>query len=232
MTTDAAPLHAGFLVFPGVMALDLVGPLAVLSRVPGCRAHVVWKQAGPVTAACGLGLVADAGFRDCPPLDVLCVPGGPGVDDLLDDGDVLAFVRATAARARWVTSVCTGSLLLGAAGLLSGRRAACHWMSRDLLRAFGAEPVAERVVIDGNIVSGGGVTAGIDFGLRLAALIAGDDVAKAIQLAIEYQPEPPFDAGTPEGAGPVIAARVESDMADRQRHRAARVAAAAERQGP
>ncbi|TVR96872.1 MAG: DJ-1/PfpI family protein [Rhodospirillales bacterium] len=226
MTTNT-PLHAGFLVFPGVMALDMVGPLEVLCRVPGCRTHVLWKHPGPVTAAGGLGLVADVGLADCPPLDVICVPGGTGVDDLLDDAVVLAFLRTSAARARFVASVCTGSLLLGAAGLLQGRRAACHWMSRDLLQQFGAEPVAERVVVDGNIITGGGVTAGIDFGLRLAALIAGDDVAKAIQLYIEYQPEPPFDAGTPERAGPAIIEQVRAAAAGRQQRREARVAAAA-----
>jgi cyclohexyl-isocyanide hydratase len=167
-------------------------------------------------------LMPDATFEACPPVDLLCVPGGPGINALLVDEETLAFVRRQAAGARFVTSVCTGSLVLGAAGVLAGRRAASHWTSRDMLARFGAIPVDERVVMDGNVVTGGGVTAGIDFALRIAAELHGDEVAQAIQLAIEYAPAPPFEAGTPvtapkpvvetilARAAPMLAARREA----------------------
>src|SRR6266849_6570976 len=142
------------------------------------------------------------------PLDLVCVPGGPGTNDTLTDQEILDFLRRTAVSARYVTSVCTGSLTLGAAGLLKGRRAACHWLSRDMLRRFGAEPVAERVVIDGKFISGGGVTAGIDFALKVVEQLHGREMAEAIQLAVEYDPQPPFDTGSPERAPAAIVALV------------------------
>jgi len=147
-----------------------------------------------------LVLTPDATFETCPQLDVLCVPGGAGINGLLTDEETLAFVRAQGERARFVTSVCTGALLLGVAGLLKGKRATTHWASHDLLKALGAEPVHERVVRDGALMTGGGVTAGIDFALALVAELAGREVAEAIQLNLEYAPAPPFAAGRPETA--------------------------------
>ena len=158
------------------------------------------KTLEPVEADTGLGLLPYATLRDCPPLDVICVPGGPGVNALMEDAEVLDWLRQQAGQARYVSSVCTGSLVLGAAGLLRGKRATSHWGARDLLAAFGATPTAGRVVRDGNLFTGGGVTAGIDFALTMVAELAGPQAAQAIQLQIEYAPAPPFDAGTPETA--------------------------------
>lgn len=203
--------RVGFLLFPDVTQLDLTGPWEVLSGLPNTETRLVWKEAGPVRAGKGLTILADTGFADCPQLDLVCVPGGAGMNALLTDEEVLDFLRRQAAGARYVTSVCTGSLVLGAAGLLKGKRAASHWSSRDLLTQFGAIPVADRVVFDGNIVSGGGVTAGIDFALRIAAELHGETVAQAAQLQIEYDPDPPFDAGSPD--------RVSQDVLDYMRTR-------------
>ena len=163
---------------------------------------MLWKNLAPVRTEHGLTILPMATLADCPPLDLVFVPGGPGINPLLEDQEVLAFLRRAAASARYVVSVCTGALVLGAAGLLRGRRAATHWMSREMLPAFGAEPVAERVVVDGNVFTGGGVTAGIDVALRVAAEIAGRAAAEAIQLAIEYDPAPPFSSGSPESCRP------------------------------
>lgn len=201
-------LHIGFLLFPRVTQLDLTGPAQVLSRVPNARVHLVWKNTDPVITDAGFSLVPTTPFADCPLLQVLCVPGGFGIADQLEDEETLAFLRRQGAQARYVTSVCNGSLVLGAAGLLRGYRSACHWAWREHLAGFGATPVAERVVKDRNRISGGGVTAGIDFGLSLAAELAGEDVARLLQLAFEYDPQPPFDSGTPEKAGPALVARL------------------------
>ena len=195
-----APLTIGFLLFPRLTQLDLTGPFEVMSRLPGAHVRLLWKQAGPVVSDTGLAMLADTALADCPPLDILCIPGGPGVAALMEDAEVLDFLRARAPGARYVTSVCTGALVLGAAGLLKGRRATTHWASHDFLAALGATPVAARVVQDGNLVTGGGVTAGVDFALTIAAEIAGAEAAQAIQLQIEYAPAPPFDAGRPETA--------------------------------
>jgi cyclohexyl-isocyanide hydratase len=188
--------------------------------------HLLWKTPEPVRSDTGLTITPTTTLAACPKLDVVCVPGGPGMNDLLDDAEVLAFLRRVAAEARYVTSVCTGSLVLGAAGLLRGRRAACHWMSRDMLRQFGAEPVADRVVVDGNVITGGGVTAGIDFALRLVAEVAGRTAAEAIQLGVEYDPHPPFDAGSPDTAPSGVRDLAIRNGAGRQRERAERVARA------
>lgn len=212
-------IHIGFLLFPQVTQLDLTGPAQVLSRVPDARVHLVWKERVPVMTDVGFEIVPTTTFDDCPPLTVLCVPGGFGIDAQLNDQETLAFLRRQGASARYVTSVCTGSLLLGAAGLLQGYRSACHWMWRKYLPRFGAEPVAERVVRDRNRLSGGGVTAGIDFGLVLASELAGEDLAKRLQLAFEYDPAPPFDCGSPLKAGPTQVAR----LVELQRERVARV---------
>lgn len=220
-------MRVGFLLFPGLTQLDLTGPYEVLARVPGADIHLLWKNGEPVRTEHGLALIPTTILEACPPLDLLCVPGGPGVNELLTDAEVLTFVKRAAAGARWVTSVCTGALVLGAAGLLQGKRATTHWMSRHFLADFGATPVDERVVVDGNVVTGGGVTAGVDFALRIVAEAAGREVAEAIQLMIEYDPAPPFDAGTPRTAQPAIVQATETQAAERQRYRAEQVARAA-----
>jgi len=202
------PLQIGFLLFPNLTQLDLTGPAQVLSRVPGARTHLVWKTLDAVPTDVGFSINPTTTFDACPPLDVLCVPGGFGIEALLEDRDTLDFLRRQGAGARYVTSVCNGALVLGAAGLLQGYRSACHWMWLPFLARFGAEPVAERIVRDRNRISGGGVTAGIDFGFALAAELAGEEVARTIQLALEYDPQPPFAAGSPQGAGPEIVARL------------------------
>ena len=204
----ATPFRIGFLLFPRLTQLDLTGPYEILARLPGAELHLVAKTLEPVRSDKGLAILPTDTLETCPPLDLVCVPGGIGVNDVLTDADYLAFLRWMASEARYVTSVCTGSLALGAAGLLRGKRAACHWTSRDMLPRFGAIPVAERVVIDGNIITGGGVTAGIDFGLRVVAEIAGRDLAEAVQLGVEYDPAPPFASGSPERARPEIVTRV------------------------
>jgi cyclohexyl-isocyanide hydratase len=199
-------IHIGMLLFPGLTQLDLTGPFEVLVKVPDAKVHLVWKTREPVVADSGLALVPSTTLEDCPPLDVVFVPGGTGVTPLLEDGTVLAFLRRHGQAARYVTSVCTGALLLGAAGLLSGYEATTHWVFLDLLPLVGARPVKRRVVIDRNRITGGGVTAGIDFGLSLAAELAGEAFARATQLAMEYDPAPPFRSGHPDVAAPELVA--------------------------
>jgi cyclohexyl-isocyanide hydratase len=196
----SAPLQIGLLVFPKVTQLDLTGPVQVFSRVPGAQLHLIWKRIEPVSSDSVLVLTPTITFADCPQLDVICVPGGAGSDDLLNDAEVLDFLRRQAEEAKFVTSVCTGSLVLGAAGLLRGYRAATHWTAMDCLAAFGATPTSTRVCIDGNRVTGGGVTAGIDFALTLVSMLADRKTAEAIQLGMEYNPAPPFNAGSPDTA--------------------------------
>jgi transcriptional regulator GlxA family with amidase domain len=217
-----------FAIFPGVTQLDFTGPHQVFSRVPGARVRVA-SAAGGTIEADGLafsGLDRLAAIQTC---DVLCVPGGAGTGAAMLDVDFIAEVQRLAAGACYVTSVCTGSLILGAAGLLRGKRAACHWASRDLLARFGAIPDPGRVVRDGNVLTGGGVTAGIDFALTLAAEIAGRDVAQAIQLTLEYAPAPPFQSGAPDTAPQEILERVVRLMDRSQAERTAAVEAAAAR---
>jgi cyclohexyl-isocyanide hydratase len=221
------PFHLGFLLFPNITQLDLTGPFEVFTKLPDTKVHLVWKNREPVTSDGGMQILPTTTFAECPSLDLICVPGGPGMNPLLNDPETLAFIRGHAKGARYVTSVCTGALVLGAAGLLEGKRATTHWMSHDMLSAFGATPVAERVVIDGNLITGGGVTAGIDFALRVAAEAFGEDVAKSIQLGLEYDPHPPFDAGTPRRAGPDLVAKAREGASKRQEDRQAGVAAAA-----
>ena len=193
-------LNIGILLFPRVQQLDLTGPFEVFAALPDARVDLVAMTLEPIISATGLMLAPTTTFAACPTLDVLCVPGGIGINALLTNADALDFVRRQAAGARYITSVCTGALVLGAAGLLKGRRATTHWASHDLLAAFGAIPVRERVVRDRNLFTGGGVTAGIDFALTLAAELAGQAEAEAIQLNLEYAPAPPFAAGTPDTA--------------------------------
>ena len=187
-------------VLAGAGVIESEAARLQLARLPGATTRLLWKEAGPVRSDTGMTILADTALADCPQLDLLCVPGGPGIAALMEDEAVLDFLRRQAPGARWVTSVCTGALVLGAAGLLKGRRATTHWASHDFLAALGATPVQARVVRDGNLFTGGGVTAGIDFALAIAAEIAGPEVAQAIQLQIEYAPAPPFAAGTPETA--------------------------------
>jgi cyclohexyl-isocyanide hydratase len=197
-------LQIGLLLFPQVQQLDLTGPYDVFSTLPGTTVHLVWKSLDPVKSSSGLALAPDTTFADCPALDVICIPGGAGIGALMEDPETLAFIRRQALDARYITSVCTGALVLGAAGLLRGRRATTHWASHELLGSLGAIPVHERVVRDGNLITGGGVTAGIDFALTLAAELAGEAAAQAIQLQLEYAPAPPFNAGSPDTAPPSV----------------------------
>jgi cyclohexyl-isocyanide hydratase len=195
-------MNIAFVLFPNVTQLDFTGPLQVLSRAPGARIFIVAKSLDPVTTDAALTLNPNATFADCPPVDVLVVPGGFGVDDAMNDSELMEFVKREGARAKYATSVCTGAFILGAAGLLKGRRATTHWAYHDDLAKVGAIPTRGRVVRDGNVFTGGGVTAGIDFAFALTAEIAGDEIAKAIQLGLEYDPAPPFDAGSPDKAEP------------------------------
>lgn len=219
----------GFLLFPDITQLDMTGPYEVFAKLPGAKVHLVWKTLDPVKAGGGMQILPTVTFADCPKLDLICVPGGSGVNALMNDLEVLAFVKRQAEGARYVTSVCTGALVLGAAGLLKGKRAATYWMARDMLPAFGATPVNDRVVIDGNVITGGGVTAGIDFALTVVAHVFGEEAAKAIQLGIEYNPHPPFDAGSPEMAGEVLVAKLRTAASERQTQRQSAVDAAAAR---
>lgn len=216
----------GFLLFPRLTQLDLTGPYEVFARLPDVQVMLV--GAGEARSDTGLQLRADVAHAEAPQLDVICVPGGPGVNAVMEDEAALAFLRRQAERASWVTSVCTGALVLGAAGLLRGYRATTHWMSLDLLAAFGATAVRERVVVDRNRATGGGVTAGIDFGLRLAAELRGERVAQAIQLGMEYDPAPPYHAGSPSTADPGLVESVSASrraMTDERRRIAERAAA-------
>jgi len=222
-------LRVVFLVYPNVTQLDLTGPAQVLSRLPNARVDLVWKARDPVQTDSGFALLPTATLGETESADILCVPGGFGCVDVMHDDEALDWVRRVGSSAQWVTSVCTGSLILGAAGLLQGYRATSHWAWRDYLKLFGAEPVAERVVFDRNRVSGGGVTAGIDFALALTATIAGEDYARAIQLGLEYDPHPPFDSGTPDKAGEQLVQRVRERSDRMAPDREERVRAAAER---
>jgi cyclohexyl-isocyanide hydratase len=205
-------LNIGAVIFPGIDQSDFTGPFEVLARLPGSAFHVLWKEKAPVRDARGLILTPEKTFAEAPPLDVLVVPGGRGQQQLMEDEAVLGFIRAQAARASYLFSVCTGALTCGAAGLLKGTRATTHWGSFHLLKYFGAIPVDARVVVDGRVVSAAGVTAGIDGALKLAALLCGDTVARRIQLNIQYAPEPPFDSGSPATApAEVVAAEREAN---------------------
>jgi cyclohexyl-isocyanide hydratase len=190
--------RAAFLLFPGLTQLDLAGPWEVLRRLPEMRLYLVWKSLEPVVSDSGMAIVPTATFGTCPKCDVLFVPGGPGQVECMDDPVVLDWLRRQGEQAEWVTSVCTGSLLLGGAGLLKGYKATSHWMSRDQLAHLGATVVNQRIVVDRNRITGGGVTAGIDMGLEFAALLAGEDAARRIALQMEYDPAPPFGPGSPE----------------------------------
>ncbi|MFT4184611.1 MAG: DJ-1/PfpI family protein [Rhizobium sp.] len=193
-------IRFGLLTFPGVQQLDLTGPYEIFASTEGAEVHLIWKDRSPIVSATKLMLQPTTTFEDCPELDVICVPGGGGVNALLEDESVLSFIRRQAAQARFVTSVCTGSLVLGAAGLLKGKRATTHWNAHDFLVGFGAIPTEGRIVRDGNLITAGGVTAGIDFGLAVVAALVGQEEAETVQLSLEYAPAPPFHSGTPQKA--------------------------------
>jgi cyclohexyl-isocyanide hydratase len=197
-------MNIGMLLYPGLTQLDLTGPFEVLSAIPEARMHLVWKDTQLVRADSGLQLLPTTTMDSCPPLDVVFVPGGMGQTPMMSDAAVLAFLRQRGRTARYVTSVCGGSLLLGAAGLLEGYEATTHWSCTDLLASFGARYVRKRVVVDRNRITGGGVTAGLDFGLRMVAEICGEPAARALELALEYDPSPPFRCGHPDLATPEL----------------------------
>lgn len=226
--TPPPPLIIVFALYPGVTHLDFTGPHQVLSRLPGATTIAASEKGAPIDAE-GLTFSNLTRLADIEACDVLCVPGGSGTTDAMQDAAFMAQIKRLAAGARYVTSVCTGSLILGAAGLLKGKRAACHWGARDLLPLFGAITDNARVVRDGNTFTGGGVTAGIDFALTLAEEIAGRETAELIQLYLEYAPAPPFNAGRPETAPPAVLTLGQALMrrgADARREAAERVASA------
>ena len=195
-------MQIGILLFPNNTQLDLTGPQEVFSRLPGAKVRLIAASLKAVASDNGLRLLPDCTREQCPPLDILCVPGGAGVNDLIQNDDWLDFISSQGMNARYVASVCTGALALGAAGLLQGYRATTHWLYRDILKACGAVPTSGRVVVDRNRITGGGVTAGIDLALTIAGEIAGSREAQKIQLTMEYQPDPPFKSGHPNEASP------------------------------
>jgi len=222
-------IQIGFLLFPKLTQLDLTGPFEVFARLPDAEVHLAWRTQDPVVSDVGLAILPTCDFESCPPLDVICIPGGPGMNPLLNETDVLDFVATQGARAQYVTSVCTGALVLGAAGLLHGYRAATHWASMQFLEAFGAIPTDSRVCVDRNRITGGGVTAGIDFGLALAAELRGREIAQRIQLYMEYDPSPPFSAGSPKTVEASILSQFKTYAAPMIEERAVAVEQAARR---
>jgi cyclohexyl-isocyanide hydratase len=228
MVERPAPLQIGMVLFPKLTQLDLTAPYEVFARMPDTVVHLVAASTAPVPSDYGLTLMPTTTFDEAPQLDLVCVPGGVGVNTMMEDERLLGFLSGRAQRARWVTSVCTGALLLGAAGLLRGYRATTHWLSLDLLPLFGAAPVRERVVVDRNRITGGGVTAGLDFGLAVAAELYGQTVAEEIQLMIEYDPAPPFQGGSRTTAPAQLVERVvRSRQAVQDARRAIAIRAAA-----
>jgi cyclohexyl-isocyanide hydratase len=199
--TDYPKYTLGLIFFPGMTSLDIVGPQQVLSPLPGIDTYRIWKTLGPITTDDGMVVLPDTTFDNCPRLDIICIGGGIGQAAVEDDPELLAFLRNQGSTAKYVTSVCGGSIFLAKAGLLEGYRAASHWAGRPQLAALGVDFSTERVVVDRNRITGGGVTAGIDFGLTIASILYGEEIAKIVQLLLEYDPAPPFDTGSPEKAG-------------------------------
>ncbi len=225
---SAPAITVGMLLFPGLTLLDLAGPYEVFTRMPGARIHLVADRLEPILSEKGLAITPDTRFDDAPSFDILFVPGGPGQLQVMEDDLFLSFLRDESQAARFITSVCTGSLILGAAGLLRGYRATTHWRYLDLLGLLGAQPVAERVVIDRNRITGAGVSAGIDFALVVASVLFGEATAQAIQLAIEYDPAPPFHSGSPKTADPSLVARISTptgEMYEKRRKQIERIVA-------
>lgn len=221
------PYRVGFLLYPNLTQLDMTGPAQVLSRMPGASIDYVWKSIEPVMSDCNLALMPTLTLAASGQFDLVCVPGGYGCTAMMADAEVLTWLRQQAEGVKLMTSVCTGSLILAAAGLLEGRRAGCHWAWGEHLSLFGATFVAERTVIDGNRITAGGVTSGIDFAFRIIAELHGQDVAESIQLALEYDPEP-IGGGTPVTARPEILASVQALMQGRLSGRAAEISAVAQ----
>ena len=217
------------LLIPNMTQLDFTGPYEVFVRCPNASVELVWKTLDPVKTEYGLTITPTSTFATAAEPDVIFVPGGSGVNALLNDETVLGYLRRNAEKARYITSACTGALVLAAAGLLRGKKATTHWTALEMLGLLGAVPVKARVVIDGNVVTGGGVTAGIDFALKLASELYGDVVAQTIQLGLEYNPAPPFSAGHPDVAPPAITAALWERLKPRQAERLAQVHRAAER---
>lgn len=209
------PFKIGFVLFDDLTQLDFTGPLQVLSRIPGAEIHLIARSLQPVLTDCGPFIMPTITLQDCPQLDLVCVPGGFGIDAAMQNADIINFLQSQAKTARYITSVCTGSFVLGAAGLLQGKRATTHWSYHDALERVGAIPVRQRVVRDGNIFTGGGVTAGIDFALTIVREIVGEPVAEAIQLGLEYDPKPPVDSGSPDKARPAVLAAATDRFAPR-----------------
>ncbi len=222
------PFRIGFLLYPNVTQLDMTGPAQVLHRMPGAQVFYVWKTIEPIMSDCELALMPTVTMAGCPQLDLVCVPGGYGCTAMMADADVLDWLRKQAAGAQLMTSVCTGSLVLAAAGLLKGYKAGCHWAWGEHLALFGAEYVAERTVIDRDRITAGGVTSGIDFAFRVIEKFCGRDVAESIQLGIEYDPQP-LGGGTPATARPEILAAVNAMLGKRMAGRAEEIAAVAGR---
>ena len=212
-------MNIGMLIFPDMTQLDFTGPYEIFAQLPDCKVSVIAKSLDPVAAKGGLRFLPDATLDTALSLDLVFVPGGPGTGALLEDRETLEFLRRQSKDAKYVTSVCTGALVLGAAGLLKGYKATTHWLSLDLLPVFGAIALPDRVVTDRNRITGGGVTAGIDFALTVAAEVAGADKAKSIQLLIEYNPAPPFACGHPATADANIVGGVRAMMAPLQEKR-------------
>ncbi|MDZ8053808.1 MAG: DJ-1/PfpI family protein [Aulosira sp. ZfuVER01] len=209
-------ISIGIVLFPNVTQLDFTGPYEVFAKLPNTQLYLLAEALVPIRSDRGLTFLPDTTFAQSPHLDVLFVPGGPGIDAKLEDRNFLDFLKTQGAKARYITSVCTGSLLLAAAGLLQGYRATTHWLSLDLLGLFGVEVVEQRVVIDRDRITGGGITSGIDFGLVIAAELFGEDIAQSIQLQIEYNPQPPFNSGSPHTAPEAITNRVKAASQNRQ----------------
>ena len=205
---SAAPFQIGMLIFPGMTSLDFAAPLDVFARLPNSRVHVLAKTLVPVVTDIGLHELPTSRMQDAPALDLLFIGGGPGINLLMEDEETIGFFAERAPQACWITSVCTGALVLGAAGLLRGYKAATHWTAMEVLPYFGAEPVHQRVVVDRNRITGGGVTAGLDFALTVAAELHGAAHAQVMQLAMEYAPQPPFDTGSPVTAPAELVERV------------------------
>lgn len=220
MSNPDRPLVIGMILFPDLTQLDLTGPYEVFARMPRTKVHLLAETLQPVRSERGLTILPDATWATSPALDVIFVPGGVGVNRMMEHAPLLDFLRQQSVTATYITAVCTGALVLGAAGLLRGYRAATHWLSMDLLPLLGAEPVDERVVIDRNRITGGGITAGIDFGLAVAALLKGERAAQEIQLMMEYNPQPPFSSGSPFTADPTLvqAVRTERQQVQARRH--------------
>jgi cyclohexyl-isocyanide hydratase len=212
MAQSTQGLSVGVVLFPNFTLLDLAGPYEVFCRLPATHVYLVAARLEPIRTEQGGTMMPDTTFESAPTFDVLCVPGGPGQQLVMEDERFLSFLREQGQTARLITSVCTGALILGAAGLLQGYRATTHWRYRDLLSLLGAQPVAERVVIDRNRITGAGVTSGIDLALVVASVLFGEEIAQAIQLGIEYDPQPPFQGGSPKSADPRLVKSVSTSL--------------------